>query len=236
MKRVPFSLQKKGFQNVFFVGEKVLPRTRKGSTTTGTRTEQTQCLYDWLLVHMRSSPFRQAGKVFLGWDQINLGGVFLNKKVNSLPFEKVRKASEHKVQHVKHWAEQFYAIQDVRDPRQADASEWPCSLTSDRHWSWKTHTVRGLEGLFTTHTKATSSPGVTALSMDDPDLISISYGRAPPSRSRHPHPLPWLRCIPSLGVYLNQSLWKKRGGYQPTYHSKPLLARLGKHTDETLTN
>lgn len=123
------------------------------------------------------------------------------KKVNSLPFEKVRKASEHKVQHVKHWAEQFYAIQDVRDPRQADASEWPCSLTSDRHWSWKTHTVRGLEGLFTTHTKATSSPGVTALSLDDPDLISISYGEghhhpvlATPSP---PRPPPWLRRIPS---------------------------------------
>lgn len=198
MKRVPFSLQKKGFQNVFFVGEKVLPRTRKGSTTTGTRTEQTQCLYDWLLVHMRSSPFRQAGKVFLGWDQINLGGVFLNKKVNSLPFEKVRKASEHKVQHVKHWAEQFYAIQDVRDPRQADASEWPCSLTSDRHWSWKSHT-EGLRRTFYDAHQSNEQPWgyCTVYGWPRPDLhlirkgTTIPFSPPPPPSLTEMHSFPW---------------------------------------------
>lgn len=110
------------------------------------------------------------------------GGVpFLNKKVNSLPFEKVRKASEHKVQHVKHWAEQFYAIQDVRDTRQADASEWPCPLTSDRHWRWKSHT-EGLRGTFYDAHQSNEQPWgyCTVYGWPRPDLHLIRKGTTIP--------------------------------------------------------
>lgn len=120
------------------------------------------------------------------------------KKVNSLPFEKVRKASEHKVQHVKHWAEQFYAIQDVRDPRQADASEWPCSLTSDRHWSWKSHT-EGLRRTFYDAHQSNEQPWgyCTVYGWPRPDLhlirkgTTIPFSPPPPPSLTEMHSFPW---------------------------------------------
>lgn len=86
---------------------------------------------------------------------------------------------------------------------QADPPVGSCSLTPDRYWNCKAHTVKGSMGIFYNFDQSTSSSEKCFLT--DPYLISTPWRpRSPASLHRH---IPHTRNVAVLHLIYLRSTW-----------------------------